>query len=136
MTEVENRLEIVENKLKVLEELEKRLALAVIDVMPVTVHNVSGYDIGTIRTAMGVRWVWKHFLRGARSAATFETREACVKSAQADSLKHLAFPSNDLESILRKTHERSRENAPTNHRLSAAVRAVVQDQGVHRARRD
>jgi hypothetical protein len=130
VTELESRLDIVERKIKVLEDLEKRLALAVIDVMPATVHNVSGYDIGTVRTAMGIRWVWKHFLRGTRSAATFETRDACVKSAQADSLKHLAFPTNDIASIIHKEKERG----PHRHRLDAIL-PNAREAGLLRTRR-
>lgn len=134
MTELETRLAIVEKKVKVLEDLEKRLALAVIDVMPVNVRNVSGYDIGTVRTAMGMRWVWKHFLRATRSAATFETREACVKSAQADSLKHLAFPMNDMATIVDK--ELSRERIPHPHRLDAILPKSREAGLLLRARRD
>lgn len=132
MTELE-RLDILEKKVKVLEDLEKRLALAVIDVMPVNVRNVSGYDIGTVRTAMGMRWVWKHFLRGTRSAATFETREACVKSAQADSLKHLAFPTNDIAQMVNQ--EIARERGPHPHRLDAVL-PKSREAGLLRTRRD
>lgn len=122
MTELEQRVDTLEKKVKVLEDLEKRLALAVLDVMPTTTHNVSGYDITSIRTAMGMRWVWRHFLRGARSAATFETREACVKSAQADSLKHIAFPNKDIEKLVNKEQI---ERAPHPHRLNAARAATL-----------
>lgn len=113
----EERLDALERQVKVLTDLEKRLALAVVDVLPVTTNNVSGYDIHAIRTAMGMRWVWKHFLRGARSASTFETREACVKSAQADQLKNLAYPLKDFAHIVNK----EQHAAPSNPRLNAIL---------------
>lgn len=109
----EERIETLERQVRTLTELSKRVALAVVDVLPVTTHNVSGYDIHAIRTAMGMRWVWKHFLRGARSAATFETREACVKSAQADQLKNLAYPVKDFAHIVNDKDQHARNEQAT-----------------------
>ncbi len=113
MKDFEERIDALERQVKILTDLEKRLALAVVDVLPTTTNHVSGYDIHAIRTAMGVRWVWKHFLRGARSASTFETREACVKSAQADQLKNLAYPIKDFAHIVndKEQHDRLQESA-------------------------
>lgn len=120
MMNYEERIEALERQVKVLTDLEKRLALAVVDVLPLTTNNVSGYDIHAIRTSMGVRWVWKHFLRGARSAATFETREACVKSAQADQLRNLAYPIKDFAHIVNKDRHGNRiSEAPREPRLHA-----------------
>lgn len=124
----EERIGALEKQVKILAELEKRLALAVVDVLPVTTNNVSGYDIHAIRTSMGVRWVWKHFLRGARSAATFETREACVRSAQSDQLKNLAYPLKDFAHILNKdNHERKAEHegAPAMHLVTGGLETVL-----------
>lgn len=100
MNRLEEQVKTLTKRVAVLEELEKRLALALVDVLPSNVNNVSGYEIAGVRTAMGLRWIWKNFLRGSRSAATFETREACVRSAQADSLRHIAFPSKDLQHLV------------------------------------
>lgn len=116
MAKVVERVDLLEKRVRVLEELEKRLALAVIDVMPVTARNVSGYEIAPILTGQGMRYIWKHFLRGARSVQTYETREACVKAAQADAMKQLAFPKKDIPYILNKEAlekaHTEREDAP------------------------
>lgn len=118
-----DRLAILEKKVHVLEDLEKRLALAVLDVMPTTVNNVSGYEISTILTARGTRYVWKHFLRGGRSPATFETREACVKSAQADALRHLAYPTKDMDHFINKEQHASGTSGSPAHRLKQVLGA-------------
>lgn len=112
MAKVAERIEMLERKVRVLEDLEKRLALAVIDVLPSSARNVSGYEIAPVLTGQGMRYVWKHFLRGSRSVQTFETREACVKAAQSDALKHLAFPTNDLSRILNKESRERHSQSP------------------------
>lgn len=42
------------------------------------------YDFVYIQSNGVGRWVWKHFLRGARSTQTFESREAAVRDAERD----------------------------------------------------
>lgn len=102
--EVNARLESFGRKLQVLEALEKKMAVAVMELLASKdTESVEGYDIQTIHTSTGPRWVWKHFLRGARSKKSFETREACVKSAKQDSLDQLAFPTKDLTTMITQT---------------------------------
>lgn len=99
--EVNARLESFGRKLQVLEALEKKMAVAVMELLAQKdTEGVEGYDIQTIHTSSGARWVWKHFLRGARSKKSFETREACVKSAKSDALDQLAFPTKDLSTMI------------------------------------
>lgn len=100
-SEVNARCESLARKVQVLEALEKKMAVAVMELLASKdSEGVEGYDIQQIHTSTGERWVWKHFLRGARSKKSYESREACVKNAKQDQLDQLAFPTRDLSTII------------------------------------
>lgn len=100
-SEVNARIESLSRKIQVLEALERKMAAAVMELLAAKdTEGVPGYDIQTISTSTGPRWVWKHFLRGARSKRSFETREACVGNAKQDKIEQLAFPTKDLSTII------------------------------------
>lgn len=100
-TEVYGRVESLTRKVQVLEALEKKMAVAVMELLQrKDTEGVEGYDIQTIKTSTGPRWVWRHFLRGARSKKSFETRESCVQNAKQDALDQLAYPTKDLSTVI------------------------------------
>jgi hypothetical protein len=100
-SEVNARCESMSRKIQVLEALERKMAAAVMELLASKdTEGVEGYDIQTIHTSTGPRWVWKHFLRGARSKKSYETREACVKNAKQDAIEQLAYPAKDLSTMI------------------------------------
>lgn len=104
--ELSTRIDRISDKLVLLEALERRVALALIDVLPTrearVVDTVPGYDITPIKQGRKTKWIWKHFVRSSRSTATFSTRQECIQAAKRNALEQLAYgkPSADIADIL------------------------------------
>jgi hypothetical protein len=102
---LETRIENLAKKIQVLELLERKLAAAVMGAMPAkpaAPDHVPGYDVLPVRTDDGVRYCWRHFLRGARSPRLFKTHSAALGHAKRDAVRYLTQerPSQDLYAIL------------------------------------
>jgi hypothetical protein len=84
-------------RMQKLEELERKTAQLACQVNQRLSNDrlIDEYDIVT-HTNGGVRWIWKHFMRGTRSALSFATQEEAVQDARRDAALHLKMlrPSN------------------------------------------
>lgn len=103
--QVNKRIDNVVERLSILENLEKKLALAVVELLPAHKLEVPGYEF----TKTNGGWVWKHFLRGSRSPTKYLSLVAATKAARLDSLEHLAYPKVDLAAII-KEHQRAKRS--------------------------
>jgi len=132
-SKVNTKIESMHRKLEVLVALEKRLALALVEVLPTvqtrTDEQIPGYNIVPIKSGRKTKWVWKHFLRNSRALKPFDTREECLRSAKRDALEQLAYgkPSRDIATILN-----SIEREPGRAQPQAELRGGRQPQAQRR----
>ena len=108
---IEERFERINLRLKMLEELERKTALLTLRVNSQavdahrTVEALEEYDFVFLHNGQGPRWIWKHFLRGARSHASF----ASYDEASADAARDAQLHARHVRSAMNGHHPRTRE---------------------------